>query len=241
MVIAEKVKETVRNAKEGVVLTLADFKVEPKYQQSLVVSLNRMVKRGELKKFSKGKYYKPKNSAFGALPPSSSEIAKDFLQKNGKTMGYITGTQAFAQMGLTTQISSTIMVGVNKYRRPLMRGDNRITFFLQPNPIVDEDIPLLRILDAIRMFKDIPASTPDDCLRQIIMLIEELPKDKQRKLADLAVAYTPFVRALVGAIFECINQQELAQAMRNNVNGVTNYKLPISQSVLPNKKNWNII
>ena len=241
MIIADRVKETVENAMQGVVLTLADFEVEPQYQQALVMSLSRMVKKGALKKISKGKYYKPKESLFGTLPPVSAELVKDFLRQGGATVGYITGTHAFAEMGLTTQISSTIVVGSNRYRRPLMRGDNKIAFLLQPNPIVDEEIPLLRILDAVKLFRDIPATSPDECIRLIMNMMDALPMAQKQKLLGLAVAYTPYVRALVGAMFESIAQPELANAMRLSLNGVTNFRLPISPSVLPNKKAWRML
>ena len=241
MIVANKARETVANTKEGVMLTIADFQVEPHNQAALVMYLCRMVKLGELKKISKGKYYKPKKSVFGELPLSSNEAVRDLLQKGRKTIGYITGTQAFAQMGLTTQISSSLMVGTNKYRRPIMRGDVRISFLFQPNPIIAKDIPLLRILDAIRLFKDIPATSPDDCIRQIIRLIEDLPLEQKKKLLNLAKAYAPFVRAIVGAIFESTGQPELADSIRRTLNGLTNFRLPISLSVLPNKKTWKII
>ena len=100
MLIADKIKEVVRNTSEGVILTIADFGIDPEYQQALVMSLSRMVRNGELEKVSKGKYYKPRNSIFGTLGPSQNEIAKDFLVKGGKTIGYITGTSAFS--GLRT-------------------------------------------------------------------------------------------------------------------------------------------
>ncbi|MCF0207498.1 MAG: hypothetical protein HUK15_08725 [Bacteroidales bacterium] len=241
MIIANKVKKTIATAKEGEILRIADFRVEPQYQQALVMSLSRKVKSGELKKISKGRYYKPKKSVFGMLPPASSEIYKEFLQNGDKTIGYITGFQAFAQMGITTQISSVTVIGTNKSRRTITRGENQIAFLLQPNPINAEDIPLLRILDALRMFKEIPATSPDNCIRKITLLIDDLPMNQKEKLQKLAIAYTPFVRALVGAIFEYINQPELANYMRMSINGLTNFRLPISQSVLPNKKNWNII
>lgn len=61
-----------------------------------------------LRRISKGRYYKPGKSRFGELLPSESEIVKDFLEKDGKVVGYIMGTRAFAALALTTQISYTI-------------------------------------------------------------------------------------------------------------------------------------
>jgi transposase len=52
------------------------------------------------------------------------------LEKNGKIIGYITGVSAFASMGFTTQIASSIMIGTNRYRRPLSRGGYDISLLL---------------------------------------------------------------------------------------------------------------
>lgn len=141
MLIADKIKEVLRNTPEGVILTIADFGIDPEYQQALVMSLSRMVRNGELEKVSKGKYYKPRNSIFGTLGPSQNEIAKDFLVKGGKTIGY-----------------------------------------------------------------------------------------------------TPYVHAILGAILEHnAADADIISQVRKSLNGTTNYKQPISESVLPTKRNWNII
>lgn len=241
MVIANLIKDKLASVQCGVVLSIADFCVEPQYQQALVMSLCRLVKQGELRKISKGKYYKPKKSIFGTLTPNAEETVKDFLQKDNQTIGYITGTAAFAQMGLTTQISSAILIGTNKYRGKLSRGENTISFLLQPNPIRDEDISLLRILDAIRLFKEIPASSPDEVIRQIMVLVSKLSKLEQERLVELAIKYPPFVKAIMGAIMEQVGVVTLSYRLRYSLNGVTYYKLPISDNVLPNKKNWRIL
>ena len=198
MVIARLIKEKLSSTPAGVVLTTRDFGVEMRYQPALAKALNRLVLQGELQKIAKGKYYIPKKTIFGNLKPADSELVKDFLEQNGKIVGYITGTAAFASMGLTTQISSSILVGTNKYRRPITRNGVKISFLLQENAITSSNIPLLRIL-----------------------------------------AYTPYVRALLGAIYE--NMELETETISKTLNGVTSYKLPISDKVLSNKRNWNII
>jgi hypothetical protein len=240
MVIEVSIKRTLANTAEGVVLTIADFEIEKQYQQALIASLNRRIKKGELCRLSKGKYYKPKNTIFGNLPPSSDEIIKDLLQKGERITGYITGTRAFAQMGLTTQISSSILVGTNKYRRPVERKGNKISFLLQANNITEEKIPLLRILDAIRMIKEMPATSPDECIKRLCKLIQALPDCDKTELVNLAMSYRPYVRAITGAILEQIGSREITNELKMSLNGVTTYKIPISDTVLKTKKNWNI-
>ena len=239
MVITRQIKEKLSSTPAGVVLTTRDFEVEMRYQPALAKALNRLVLQGELQKIAKGKYYIPKKTIFGNLKPADSELVKDFLEQNGKIVGYITGTTAFASMGLTTQISSSILVGTNKYRRPITRHGVKISFLLQENAITSSNIPLLRLLDALRLIKEIPATSPDECVTNICKAIHALSKDQKQELAELSLAYTPYVRALLGAIYENMGLE--TETISKTLNGVTSYKLPISDTVLSNKRNWNII
>ena len=176
------------------------------------------------------------------IGPSPNEIAKDFLVEGGKTIGYITGTSAFSAMGLTTQITSSLLIGTSKYRRPVKRGRTVISFLVQSNPVTEENIPLLRILDAIKLIREIPATTPDEAVSQIGRIIGGLSPSEQKNLVSLSIGYTPYVRAILGAILEHnAADADIMSQVRKSLNGTTNYKQPISESVLPTKRNWNII
>ena len=89
MVIARLIKEKLSSTPAGVVLTTRDFGVEMRYQPALAKALNRLVLQGKLQKIAKGKYYIPKKTIFGNLKPADSELVKDFLEQNGKIVGYI--------------------------------------------------------------------------------------------------------------------------------------------------------
>ena len=239
MIIGEDIKKQISDTPDGVILTIGDFNVDMRYQGALVKALNRLVDQGTLQRLSKGKYYKPRKTIFGTLKPTPEEITKDFLEKNGKLVGYITGNRAFALMGLTTQITSSLLIGTNRYRHPLTRGDYTISFLQQHNPITEETIPLLRILDALKFIKDIPASSPDSIVTQLGSTINALSNAEQKRLTELAENYTAYVRAILGAIMEQNNLN--AELLKKGLNGTTNYKLPISEQALPNKRKWNII
>lgn len=237
MVIGEQIKQKIASFPAGVVFTISDFGFDPSNDPALAKALSRMTVSGELCKVSKGKYYKPKETLIGKIKPANSEIVKDFLEKDGQIIGYITGAQAFASMGLTSQISS-IMIGSGKYRRPLQRGEYKISFLKQDNPITKDNIEFLRILDAIKLIREIPAVSPDAACKTITSLIQSLPPQSITDLEKLSLAYTSYVRALLGAILEYIGSP--TTIVRKSLNGVTSYKLPISEFVLPNKSNWNI-
>lgn len=238
MIVGKQVKQKIASFPEGIVFTISDFGFDPSYDPALAKALSRMAASGELCKVSKGKYYKPKETLLGKIKPANSEIVKDFLEKDGKIIGYITGPQAFATMGLTSQISSSIVIGTGKYRRPLQRSESNISFLRQDNPITKDNIELLRILDAIKMFREIPAVTPDSACKTLLSIIQALSPEKRKELKRLSLTYTNYVRALLGAMLEFIG--ESTASVRNTLNGVTSYKLPVSESTLPNKSNWNI-
>ena len=62
-----------------------------------------MVQSGEISKLAKGRFYKPRKTQFGELKPSAYQIAKDYIERDGKLIGYITGYSAYNALGLTTQ------------------------------------------------------------------------------------------------------------------------------------------
>lgn len=127
MTLAKQIRDRVLQLKVGTVVTLADFELPMEQQPALNVTLNRLVAEGVLRRLSKGKFYRERVSMFGPLPPSETEVVKDFLTRNGQTVGYITGTQAFAEMGLTTQISSKLLVGSNGRRSGALYRTCRMT------------------------------------------------------------------------------------------------------------------
>ena len=241
MSLIDKIRKILARTEDGMVLTPADFGVPVTQQPSLIVALNRLVAAGTLKRLAKGKYYKPKQSILGELPPETFQKVKEYLIKDNQVIGYITGTNAFAYLGLTTQISGNILIGTNTYRRPRNLGIDRIAFVLQPNPIREEEIDLYIILDALRFIQRIPATTSSEAVAILIPQIRRLPKQKQKRLQELAMAYTASVRALLGAIYERLSLPY--KALKNSLNGTTSYRIYIEDDVLSAryKSNWRIV
>jgi len=55
----------------------------------------------------------------------------------------------------------------------------------------------------------------------------------------IAEQYTPYVRTLLGAILEQNGIE--TYSLKSSLNGVSSYKLPISDEILFTKQNWNIV
>lgn len=241
MNVAKEIRKRIRNFADDYVFTASDFDFGVESQTAVVKALNRMSRSGEISKLSKGKFYKPRKTQFGELKPSAYQIAKDYIEKDGKLIGYITGYSAYNALGLTTQISSYIQIGTNQYRRSVKREKYTISFIKQPNPITKKNVKILRILDAIRFIREIPATTPDEACLRLKEIIRDLDNEQKDVLVKCLMKYTNYVRALCGAMLEDIGcDNNLLAAIKNSLNGVTEYNLPISESVLPTKQNWKI-
>ena len=205
------------------------------------MALDTLVAAGKIRKLDRGRYYKPKETILGEMEPDIEQVLSDLVvDKNRKTIGYLTGTIVFAQLGLTTQITTKIQIGVKKYRRSVRRGRYTVTFVEQPNPIHKKDIELFRLLDALRFIKDIPAASPDEVVERMLFLVGRLSEEKQKRLVDLALNYKPIVRALLGAIMEKNQADEaLVTKLRKSLNDSTIFRLQISEELIPAAK-WNI-
>src|SRR5690606_13482342 len=187
-----------------------------------------------------GKFYKPEISKFGELPPDTYQVVKDLIEKDGKLIGYITGYSAFNDFALTTQVPAILEIGMRKEKKAIVRGIYRIRFIRQDNAITKENIPLLRLLDCLRFFKNIPDTTPDNACQRLIYLIEKLNEQETSKIKKLVLKYTPQAIALLGAIFEITKPKEDTTQLFKKLNPITVYKLGISNKVLPTQKKWNI-
>ena len=237
----EKVTYGVNRMQVNKVFTADSFITDALPRNNVRVALDTLVAAGKLRKLDRGRYYRPKETILGEMEPDIEEVLSDLVyNKNHKIIGYLTGTIVFAQLGLTTQITTQIQIGVKKYRRSARRGRYTVTFVEQPNPIKKEDVELFRLLDAIRFIKDIPATTPEEAIERMLFLVGRLSEQKQKRLVKLALNYKPYVRALLGAIMEKnLADETLVTQLRKSLNDSTMFRFQISEEIIPAAK-WNI-
>lgn len=240
MVITREVQRLVENFQPDYVFTYQDLNLPMERSESVIKMLNRLVSEGVIAKISKGRFYKPKQSVFGALKPKQEEIVKDLLEKDGEIIGYMTGYSVFNRLGLTTQVPNIIQIGANVRKNKKKRGLFTISFVLQLNPITKENITLLQLLDAIRFIKEIPDATINQSCKRILAIIRELDKEETEKVLTLAEKYPPMVRAMLGAMIENIYGTNKAMPLWNTLNPLTTYKVGIDEQVLPQIKKWKI-
>ena len=120
----------------------------------------------------------------------------------------------------------------------MKRGGYEITFMTQANEITDNSIPLLRILDALKYIKKIPAALPDEIISNIQGQLKAMSRGERNTIINYAMKYAPSVRALLGAIFDKLGY--CCTGLKKSLNPFTTYTIGISETLLPNKSNWQI-
>jgi len=239
MKITEYISFIIDRFPKGYVFTYADFPAEVNRKEAVIKALNRMVAAGKIAKLSKGKYYKPETTPFGYLQPDQSQVVKDLLEENGKTVGYLTGYSIYNSLGLTTQLSNVIQIGKNVVRPAFQRGQYTISFIKQKNIITKENIPLLQIMDAIRYVQKIPDTTIRKSGMRLSVILKNLSDTEKSTLIRLALKYPPSARALLGTLLDTIQTDALSQPLYDSLNPITKYKLPGLKVAFPEADKWN--
>lgn len=244
MSILKQVKEEINRFEAGKLITYSDFSTPQDKFLSLAKALSTLCKQGLVTRVSKGVYYKPEYFPFGASLPTDSEIIETFLTKNKVKIAYVTGINAYNQLGLTTQVSKEIVLATDKTRCSIKVQNTEIRFIrskFTQNIKKSFDIPLLQMLDAITDIKSIPDSNVNTSCSILFQRFKQLNKTKIKRLSELVFYYPPSTRALTGAFFELLGEKkDLLELIQKSLNKLTTFKLGITTSTLPNKYNWNI-
>ena len=241
MKVSDYIATTIDKLPKGYVFTYDYFTTEVNKKEAVIKALNRMVVSGKIAKLSKGKYYKPENTPFGNLQPKQAQVVKDLLEDDGKITGYLTGYSIYNQLGLTTQVSNTIQIGRNEIRPNFKRERYTISFIRQKNTITKENIPLLQILDAVRYIKKIPDATIESSCKRLLAILENLSGKDKSTMVRLALKYPPVTKAILGALFDELQQSTLTEQLRKTLNPITKYKLAGIGKILSTTEKWNIV
>jgi hypothetical protein len=232
---------TIDRLPKGYIFTYLDFITEVNKKDAIIKALNRMTASGKIGKLSKGKFYKLKDTQFGKLSPIQSQVVKDLIEEDGKITGYMTGYSIFNKMGLTTQLSNTIVIAKNQIRPNFKRERYSIWFVRQKNIITKENVKFLQILDTLKFIKKIPDASIENSCKILLSIIDKISDKGISIMIRLALKYPPSTRALLGSILDQLQKKISTEVLLKSLNPVTKYKLTGASNVLNTTNKWNII
>ncbi|AFK05710.1 hypothetical protein Emtol_0083 (plasmid) [Emticicia oligotrophica DSM 17448] len=241
MKVAEQIREQIKNIPESQPFGYDALGIAPEDFFTAAKALERLVKKGTIKKVSKGVFYKPKMTIMGPLGPDYNAILNDFLYKNKKRVGYITGGVLYNQLNLTTQNYFRTKIATNRSRKKIEMGWLKTSTVKSYVEITEENYQLLGILDAIKDIKNIADTSTTKAIKILAGKLVNFEKPAIQGLLNYALQYPPRVRALLGAIIEdkFANVFDL-ETLRKSLNPTTTYKISIKKTDLPTIENWNI-
>ena len=240
MKVADKIERKINRMQEGTTFKYQQLGIDQSEYSAAAKAIERLIKKGIIKRISTGIFYKPKQSAFGELRPREEELLKPYLFQNGKRIGYITGGSLYNRMGLTTQVPKTIKVASKVKRVTTEIGKTQVRPVKSYVDVTNENYYLLEILDALKDFKTIPDLDKKSAIILLKNKISTLTENDLSKMVRSALKYPPRAKALLGAILEYSRKTNGIEGLKINLNPFTSYKLGIKEEILPTAPDWNI-
>ncbi|MBI6334828.1 hypothetical protein JEP46_06105 [Proteus mirabilis] len=238
MKIKPLVEKKINRFEFGKIFTYRDLTPYLSNPETTVKAVSRLVKNGDIKRFAKGQFYRPKKGIFGEMQLSDTEKLKTFMYQNGKRKGYITGMGLYNRLGLTTQIPKTITIASDKSPQRKDLGTVEVKLVKAKVPVSESNREYLEILDVLSNIKKIPDSNPSEVMKVIAKKLKNIKKDGLYELINLASFYSPVTRALLGLLIENININ-LALELKKQLNPTTHYRIGLD-SYWDNAEEWNI-
>lgn len=240
MKVAEKVERKIEKLKEGTTFKYQQLGIDLTEYGAATKAIERLIKKGAIRRVSTGVFYKPRQSAFGELRPREEELLKPYLFEGGKRIAYITGVSLYNRMGLTTQVTTTIKVASRIKRITTKIGNTQVKPVKSYVDVTNNNYYLLEILDALKDFKSIPDLDTPSAITLLKNKIGKLSVEDRSPLIRYALQYPPRVRSLLGAILELLQITKDIEKLQNHLHPLTTYRLGINQETLPTAPKWNI-
>ncbi len=240
MTLASQIRTRIKKLPEGKTFGYADLGIAKEEYQTAAKALERLQSDGNIKKVSKGIFYKPEQTVFGELKPDYSEQLRPYLFENGKRVAYETGFSLYNRMGLTTQMAFRIKIASRGKRISINRGALKADAVKSYTEVTDANYELLGYLDAIKDSKRIPDCPVSQAVKVLSGKIKTLNEKQIADLIKYALLYPPRVRALLGAMLENLNVQSNIAKLKQSLNPLSTIKLGLKKTDLPTIKNWNI-
>jgi len=178
-------------------------------------ALSRLKREGAIERLSKGIYYRPRASAFGASRPNPSALQK---LASEKTRIFPAGIAAANLLGFSTQAArrSEVATIARSLPRKLV-GTETIIHTRRPESwasLPDEDAALLDFLRGVGQTSEL---SPEDTVQRILSLLSR--SGRFERLLNVARSEPPRVRALLGAIGEQLGKKRtVLETLRGSLN-----------------------
>ncbi len=196
-------------------------------------ALSRLAREGELRRLSKGVYYRPRLTAFGRSNPNPAAIRS---LANERTV-FPAGIPAANLLGFSTQTSARSEVATSELSLPRkLVGDDTVVYTRRPAGWARLPTADAALLDFLRRGARTSELSPDETMRRTLALLSE--PGRFERLLRVAGTEPPRVRALLGAIGQEIGKApHVLDRLRRSLNPLSRFDFGLLAS-LPSARRW---
>lgn len=211
---------------------LEDFRDLP--FAAVAQAFSRLARNGQLERLSKGTYYRSRQTAFGRSRPNPAAIQR--LAGRGTPI-FPAGIAAANLLGFTTQIPSRSELATTASSLPRkLIGPDAVIHTRRPATWEDLSETDAAILDFLRRAGRTSELSLEATVRRALDLLSET--GRYLRLASIAVAEPPRVRALLGALGERLgNHPRAVTRLRESLNPLSRFDFGVFAD-LPNARAW---
>jgi predicted transcriptional regulator of viral defense system len=239
--VVDKIIRQVKKIKAGDTFKYQQLEIVSNEYQAAAKVLERLVKKGIIKRVSTGVFYKPKQTEFGELKPRQGEIIKQYLfDKNNKRIAYITGTALYNKMGLTSQVPKVYKIASRNKRISINNNLLKAQPIKSYIDVNNTNYTLLEILDALKDFNLIPDLDEKSGIITLKNCLKVLSDNELKNIINYSLKYPPRTRAFLGALIEDLRLQVSTNELKESLNPLTQYNIKITPNLVPSAPNWNI-
>lgn len=197
-------------------------------------ALSRLTREGKLQRLSKGVYYRPRQTSFGASRPNPSAISQ--LAARTKPM-FPAGLAAANLLGFTTQSARRRELATSASNLPRkLVGPEAIVHTRRPAAWAGLSDKEAAFLDFLRRRGKGSELTPEETVRRLLALCRK--ELRFERILEAGATEPPRVRAMLGAIAESLGKPpRTLKTLRRSLNPLSRFDFG-TLSILPHADRW---
>lgn len=197
---------------------LSDFENMP--FMAVAQALSRLARKGIIQRLGKGLYYRPRQTAFGASKPNTSQLLPMPILKGGI---FPAGVSAANLLGFTTQNTAKKEIATTRLSLPrLIVGQETIIHTRRPESWQELSDKDAAILDFLRRHGADSELSLESTVQKIIEHL--LEPGRLERLFKVALTEPPRVRAMLGAIGQQLGYPEtMLHSLRKSLNPLSRF------------------
>jgi hypothetical protein len=201
---------------------------------ALAQTLSRLTRQGELRRLSKGVYYRSRQTALGGSAPNPAALRRLVGPPNSV---FPAGTSAANLLGFSTQAASRSEVATSAMSLPRrLVGADTIIHTRRPEAWTRLSASDAALLDFLRRGANTSDLSPQETVSRTVTLFRGLGRFE--RLLKAAHSEPPRVRALMGAIGEMLGKKPAAlRRLRASLNPLSRFDFGLLSS-LPSAGRW---